>query len=79
MYCQSLFHVAMESEIIDLIIVANTNTKPADFAYYVNAAKGKAIVTTIVLENRHGNNDVHNVPKEVKANQKANLQNTIVL
>lgn len=79
LYCQSLFHVAMESENIDLIIVANTNTKPSDFAYYVNAAKGRAVVTSIVLENRHGNSDVHGVPGAVKQNQLKNLLNTLSL
>jgi uridine kinase len=79
LYCQSLFHVAMENENIDLIVVANTNTKPSDFAYYVNAAEGRAIVTTVVIENRHCNSDVHAVPDQIKQRQKQNLFNTIVL
>ena len=77
--CQERFEHSLEHGTASLIIVANTNTKPSDFAFYVNAAKGRAIVTSIVLENRHGNNDVHSVPKEVKANQKINLLNTIQL
>lgn len=77
--CQERFEYLLENSDVSLIIVANTNTKPSDFAFYVNAAKGRAIVTTIVLENRHGNSDVHGVPGEVKQNQLKNLLNTLSL
>lgn len=77
--CQEKFLDALHAPETSLIIVANTNTKPSDFAYYVNFAKGKAMVTSVVLENRHGNRDIHSVPDAVKANQKTNLHNTISL
>ena len=77
--CQERFEYLMENSAVKLIIVANTNTKPADFAFYVNSAKNRAVVTSIVMENRHGNADVHAVPREVKANQKINILNTITL
>jgi predicted kinase len=77
--CQERFEHSLEHGTAQLLIVANTNTKPSDFAYYVNAAKGRAIVTSVVLENRHGSDDVHSVPKAVKANQKISLLNTIQL
>lgn len=77
--CQERFEYLLESSAVKLIIVANTNTKPADFAFYVNAAKGRAVVTSIVLENRHGNSDVHGVPQAVKQNQLNALRSSLIL
>lgn len=77
--CQERFETLLENSAMKLIIVANTNTKPADFAFYVNAARGRAIVTSVILENRHDGVDVHAVPNSVKTNQKQNILNSIML
>jgi predicted ABC-type ATPase len=63
-----------------VIIVANTNTKPKEFEFYENLAKERGYnVTHIVIENRHGSNDVHDVPDKSKDRQKQNIKNSLTL
>jgi predicted kinase len=79
--CYKRFEYALfHNPDVNTIIVANTNTSPRDFKNYVDAAEAYgAIVTYLVIENRHGNNDVHDVPSEVKERQRNNLKNSIQL
>jgi len=56
------------------IIVANTNTKEWEFADYKNYGRENGYqITFLVLENRHGNTNSHNVPPETIKRQKENL------
>jgi predicted kinase len=78
--CFNRFQDALFDPQVNTIIVANTNTSPADFKNYVHAAETYgATVTYVVLENRHGNNDVHNVPSEVKERQRNTLKNSLCI
>lgn len=47
------------------VIVANTNTKESELKAYLKLGEiYKAKVFSVIVENRHGNNNVHNVPIE---------------
>ena len=63
-----------------LIIIANTNTCKDEFKKYEEYVKDKdyKIIYT-VIENRHGNKDVHSVPPETIKKQRERLKNSIQL
>jgi len=78
--CQNRFMSYLDSEEIKGIVVANTNTKQKDFAFYENAAKQYgALFISLVVENRHGNSDVHNVPDTVKQAQASFIMSSLKL
>jgi len=53
------------------VVVANTFTQDWEMSKYFSlGAQYKYRVFTIVVENRHGSDDVHNVPSDVKIMQK---------
>lgn len=63
-----------------MIVIANTNCKEQDFKEYVSIAENYDYeITYLVIENRHGNDSVHNVPQSVRDNQEINLRNSLVL
>ena len=79
-HCFKRFQNALFNCDVNTVIVANTNTSPKDFKNYVDVAEAYgAYVTYVVLENRHGNNDVHNVPSEVKERQRNTLKNSLCI
>ena len=79
-HCRDTFDDAVESIEVENIIIANTNTKPADYAYYVNqATKAGFVITFVVLEKRHENENVHNVPLQVLERQAANIKQNLKL
>ena len=62
------------------IIVSNTFTDPWEMEVYFNLAEEFGYkVTTIIMENRHGNSSVHNVPEKTLKRQKEKLKNSIRL
>ena len=78
-YCRQSFDEALQHN-KSFIIVANTNTKTKDFKYYETKAKENGyLVSSVVVENRHGNSDVHNVPSENKLIMEKNILNSIKL
>ena len=78
--CQKLFMYWLTNTDAKCIIVANTNTKERDFSFYENAAKEHgAMFISLIVENRHGNTDVHQVPLFAKENQSKNIMNSIKL
>jgi predicted kinase len=78
--CQELFMYWLNHTNVDCIIVANTNTKEKDFAFYEKAAKEYgAMFVSLIVENRHGNSDVHRVPSFTKEHQAKNIMNSIKL
>lgn len=78
--CYRKFLLAAQNENINLIVVANTNTAPSEFKIYEETAKLLDIrVFHVVIENRHGSNDVHNVPSEAKERQRNKLSQSIQL
>ena len=78
--CRDTFDKALVDEDYINIIIANTNTKPADYAYYVNKASAAGfVITFVVLEKRHDNENVHNVPTQVLERQAANIKQNLKL
>ena len=78
--CQELFMYWLSNTDAKCIIVANTNTKERDFSFYENAAKEHgATFISLIVENRHGNIDVHNVTSFAKEHQAMNIMNSIKL
>lgn len=78
--CQRKFMEALYDRTVEGIVVANTNTKESDFSFYEKAAKeADAQFFSLIIENRHGNNDVHGVPSETRQRQAENIMNSIRL
>ena len=77
-YCQNIVYMAMKQAKIDeergigsIILVHNTFTQDWEMKPYFNLAKEHGFkVTTIIVENRHESNSIHNVPKDVINRQK---------
>lgn len=62
------------------LVVANTNTTPKDWKFYDETAKENGyIVFHLVVENRHGGKDVHNVPIATLEKQAQNIRNNLKL
>jgi predicted kinase len=62
------------------IIVHNTNTTEKEIRPYVDLAERLGYnVVSLVVENRHGNTDVHSVPSETKERQERRLKSSIKL
>lgn len=78
--CQLKFEQACQNPEIKNIIVDNTNTKPSDFQYYLDRAEAYDIpVVSVVLEKRHNNSSIHNVPDHVLERQHQNLISNLKL
>ena len=79
-YCRNKFMIALEKEDVDTIVVANTNSREPEFAFYSEKAKEiGADIFYFVIENRHGNKDIHNVPIDAKSRQLNNIINSLKL
>jgi predicted kinase len=79
-FCKERFKKVCRDEGIDKIIVANTNTSDWEFNWYKKVADDFRFRTFfIIIENRHGNFDIHNVPENVLEKQKKRLLNSIKL
>jgi uridine kinase len=78
--CKVNFIEALNESTVEGIVVANTNTSTAECKFYEQeAAKVGATVFHIVIENRHGNSNIHNVPDNVLERQEANIRNSLKL
>lgn len=78
-FCREKFKKAL-SDGIQTIIVANTNTKESEFTHYIDVAKQYNYqVFSVVIENRHGNTNIHNVPQKSLDRQKENIYNSLKL
>lgn len=65
---------------ISAIMVHNTFTTEKELKPYLEMAeKHEYEVTSVVMENRHGNVSVHNVPEATVLNQKQRLRSSIKL
>jgi len=72
--CRLKFVTAIHDDSIDTIIVANTNTQEKEFDFYLDYAKQLDIMYfSLVIENRHGNENVHGVPNYVLERQRDNI------
>ena len=62
------------------VIVANTNTSEREFKKYKEYAESKGyLVISLIVENRHGGKDSHNVPEATLEKQEDKLKNSIKL
>ena len=62
------------------IIVHNTNTSEKEIFYYKDLAEEYDYkVVSLVVENRHGNSDLHSVPEDVLHNQEKRLRTSLKL
>ena len=62
------------------VVVHNTATTNKDVEVYEKIAQEHgAEFFSIIVENRHGNDSVHNVPQEVRAAQERKLRSSIKL
>ena len=65
---------------LDSIIVHNTNTSEKETKPYTDLAEEFGYrVVSLVVENLHGNKDVHNVPQEVRDGQERRLRDSLRL
>jgi uridine kinase len=78
--CQRKFDEALNNQNVKNIVVANTNIKPKDFQYYEKKAQEAGVrVVYVILEKRHDNPNVHNVPDDVLTQQHSDLMSNIKL
>ena len=78
--CQDKYLELLDSPFTDTIVVSNTNTKESDYKFYLDEAEKRGImVFSLVLENRHGNKNIHNVPDHVLERQEQNIKNSLKL
>jgi predicted kinase len=69
-WCQDKVRQNMEDLFMD-IVVSNTFTTEKELKPYLElAAKHGYKVTTLVVENRHGNSSIHGVPEDTMAKMK---------
>jgi len=63
-WCQNAVSVWMTNS-VEKIVVSNTFTQTWEMDYYFELAKEHGYrVYSLVVENRHGGENIHNVPKE---------------
>ena len=63
-WCQNAVSVWVKNS-VEKIVVSNTFTQEWEIDYYFELAKEHGYrVYSLIVENRHGNKDVHNVPEE---------------
>lgn len=77
-WCRSGVNVLLKSGVN--VVLHNTNTSEKEIKPYLDMAKQYDYnVVSLVVENRHGNSNVHNVPKEVVVNQEKRLRGSLKL
>tara|TARA_R110000868_G_scaffold83904_4_gene236854 strand:- start:179 stop:568 length:390 start_codon:yes stop_codon:yes gene_type:complete len=63
-WCQSMVNEWMNEE-VERIVVSNTFTQKWEMDYYFNVAEENGYTLfSFIVENRHGGNNIHGVPKE---------------
>ena len=78
--CRDDFDDALKNLDIINIIIANTNTKPSDYSYYVTQGeKVGARITYVILEKRHNGVNDHNLPQHVLERQANSLKQDVKL
>jgi len=78
--CYDKFINALEDSDCDVVVVANTNTSEWEFEKYLDEADNHgAMIISLVIENRHGNTDIHNCPDDAKQRQVRNIINSLKL
>ena len=78
-WCQSIVRDAMVSN-IKKIIVSNTSTTEKELKPYFTLAEEFGYqVISLVVENRHGNDSIHEVPQYIRDQQEKRLRGSLKL
>ena len=78
-HCRKSFDLAIFSG-VETIVIANTNTKPSDWAYYDEVGKQNGYhIFHLVIENRHGNENIHSVPLQTLERQENAIRQNLKL
>ncbi|UES35810.1 hypothetical protein sKKP3263_000046 [Serratia phage KKP_3264] len=78
-WCQSIVRDAMASN-IKKIIVSNTSTTEKELKPYFTLAEEFGYqVISLVVENRHGNDSIHEVPQHTRDQQEKRLRSSLKL
>lgn len=78
-WCQSIVRDAMASN-IKKIIVSNTSTTEKELKPYLTLAEEFGYqVISLVVENRHGNDSIHEVPQHIRDQQEERLRSSLKL
>ena len=78
-WCQSIVRDAMASN-IKKIIVSNTSTTEKELKPYLTLAEEFGYqVISLVVENRHGNDSIHEVPQHIRDQQEKRLRGSLKL
>ncbi len=75
-WCESRVKKLMQQE-TSVIVVANTLTKEKELSVYQKLAKQYDYqITSLIVENRHGNKSIHDIPEETmqKMKQRFNIK-----
>lgn len=78
--CQEKFIDSLFDNTVNVIVVANTNVEPKQWKFYQEEAdKANALVFHLVVENRHGGKDSHNVPENILESQEQRIRTHLKL
>ena len=78
-WCQSIVRDAMASN-LNKIIVSNTSTTEKELKPYLALAEEFGYqVISLVVENRHGNDSIHEVPQYIRDQQEKRLRGSLKL
>lgn len=78
-WCKTGVMLAMHGN-VENIVVHNTNTSEKEIKPYIELAEEYNYkIVSLVLENRHGNSNVHNVPEQTLVKQEQRLLGSIKL
>ncbi len=67
-------------DFVENIILHNTNTSEDEIRPYMKLAKAFDYkVVSLIVENRHGNTNIHDVPEKTLLRQESKLRNSIKL
>lgn len=86
-FCLGKAHAACKEKIdlamsfnVPVIVLANTNTTEKDIKPYIELAnKYNYKIISLVVENRHGNKNVHDVPENTLLQQEQNIKGSLKL
>lgn len=77
--CKEKIDLAMSFD-VPVVILANTNTTEKDFKSYIELAEKYGYkVISLVVENRHGNTNLHGVPEETLKQQEEKIKGSLKL
>jgi predicted kinase len=75
--CKADFGEALKQE-VPVIIIDNTNTKTADFMWYLSVGRAAGYdVRCVVVENRHAGRSVRNVPEATVEKYRARIRENV--